>query len=576
MSFIKNSKIGTKLNGLITISIVACITLSTIGFFCLAESKNASTNMYENNLLSIQHIGSVEANIFHVNMNLMEMMISKDEKRIKELLAEINDARKENDKLLKQFESKINSNKELKLYKDFYGLFDELRIQIKKIQDINLSNNEDLFTYYLKEIEPNIKKAIESIQELIRYNKNNAEQLQKSNISSIKNTMTLFISISVIVIIIVTFIGYFIKRAIKQPIILLQQDMEKVSEGNLTIRTSYESNNELGHIVHSFNNMLDNLQQLIGNVKSTANEVISSTEGMLKNTKKASYLSNEVVQNISEVNTKIEGQFISIQENSSSLKEIATGVQTIAESSKMVTEMSVETTEHVNSGSEEIKQSILQMNSVHAVVEETSIVIDTLVTRTQQIDKALDAITNIADQTNLLALNAAIEAARAGENGKGFAVVAEEVRDLAEKSKEFANEINHLIKNILHDTKATVDVMQRGKQKAIEGKEAAQKANHVFFSVVKDIDKISSQMQEVCVATEEMSAGTDEVNISLSTVSKTAAQVANGTSHAAQSIQEQAISIEDIAKQSNKVKGKVEELVQLVSQFTIEGHGKKD
>lgn len=62
----------------------------------------------------------------------------------------------------------------------------------------------------------------------------------------------------------------------------------------------------------------------------------------------------------------------------------------------------------------------------------------------------------------------------------------------------------------------------------------------------------------------------------MSTVSKTAAQVANGTSHAAQSIQEQAISIEDIANQSNKVKGKVEELVQLVSQFTIEGHGKKD
>ncbi len=572
----KNCKIGTKLNGLITISIVACLILSTLGFFCLAESKNASTNMYENNLLSIQHIGAIEANIFHVNMNLMEMMISKDEKRIKELLAEINEARKENDKLLKQFESKISSNKELKLYKDFYELFDELRIQIKKIQDINISNNEDLYTYYLKEIEPNIKKTIESIQELIMYNNNNAEQLQKSNISSLKSKMTMFVSISVIAIIAVTFIGYFIKRAIKQPIILLQQDMEKVSAGNLTIRTSYESNNELGRIVHSFNNMLDNLQQLIVNVKSTTNEVISSTEDMLQNTKKASYISNEVVQNISEVNTKIEGQFISIQENSSSLKEIATGVQTIAESSTMVTEMSVKTTKHVNAGSEEIKQSILQMNSVHAVVEETSIVIDRLVTRTQQIDKALDAITNIAEQTNLLALNAAIEAARAGENGKGFAVVAEEVRDLAEKSKDFANEINNLIKNIQQDTKATVDVMQRGKQKAIEGKEAAHKANQVFFSVVGDIDEISSQMQEVCVATEEMSAGTEEVNISLSTVSETAAQVANVTSHAAQSIQEQAISIQEIANQSNKVKGKVEELVHLVSQFTIEGHEKRN
>ncbi|EEM92935.1 Methyl-accepting chemotaxis protein [Bacillus thuringiensis IBL 200] len=88
--------------------------------------------MYEHNLLSIQHIGAVEANIFHVNMNLMEMMISQDEKRSKELLAEINGARKENDKLLKQLESKINSNQELKLYKDFYGSFDELRMQIKK------------------------------------------------------------------------------------------------------------------------------------------------------------------------------------------------------------------------------------------------------------------------------------------------------------------------------------------------------------------------------------------------------------------------------------------------------------
>ncbi|MEB8675602.1 HAMP domain-containing methyl-accepting chemotaxis protein [Bacillus cereus] len=576
MSFVKNSKIGTKLNGLITISIVACIFLSTLGLYCLVKSNNASTNMYENNLLSIQHIGAVEANIFHGNMNLMEMMVSKDEKRVIELMAEVNEARKENDKLLKQFESKISSNEELELYKIFCGLLDELRIQIKKIQEINLLNNEDLYTHYLSEIEPKMEKTIESIQELIIYNNNHAEQLRKSNTDSIKNTMKMFVSISAIAIIIVIFIGYFIKRAIRQPIILLQQDMEKVSEGNLTIRTSYESNNELGSIVHSFNNMLDNLQQLIVNVKSTTNEVIFSTEDMLQNTKKASSISYDVVQNISEVNTKIRGQFISIQENSSALNEIATGVQTIAESSTIVNEMSVKTTEHVNSGSEEIKQSILQMNDVHAVVEETSIVIDKLVTRTQQIDKALDAITNIAEQTNLLALNAAIEAARAGENGKGFAVVAEEVRDLAKKSKEFANEINHLINNIQQDTKATVDVMQRGKQKAIEGKEAAQKANHVFFSVVKDIDEISSQMQEVCAATEEMSAGTEEVNISLSTVSKTAAEVASGTNHAAQSIQEQAVSIEEIANQSNKVKGKVEELSHLVSQFIIEGQEMKN
>ena len=132
------------------------------------------------------------------------------------------------------------------------------------------------------------------------------------------------------------------------------------------------------------------------------------------------------------------------------MEEITTGVQTVAESSAVVAEVAVTTTERINIGSEVINHSILQMNSVHDVVEETSKVINKLVTRTQQIDTALAAITNIAEQTNLLALNAAIEAARAGENGKGFAVVAE-VRDLAEQSKESAKEVNHLIK--IHSTR---------------------------------------------------------------------------------------------------------------------------
>lgn len=277
--------------------------------------------------------------------------------------------------------------------------------------------------------------------------------------------MIMFVGLSILAIIIVILIGYLIKLTIRQPLLLLQNDMKKVAAGDLTIRTSYKANNELGNIVQSFNSMLNNLQQLIASVKSTTQEVISSTEGVLQDTMRASNISNEVVQTISEVKVKIAGQVTSIQESSSSMDEITIGVQTVAESSAVVAEVAVTTTEQIHIGSEVIKHSILQMNSVHDVVEETSKVIDRLVTRTQQIDTALNAITNIAEQTNLLALNAAIEAARAGENGKGFAVVAAEVRDLAEKSKESANEINHLVKSIQQDTQDTVHVMQKRRTK---------------------------------------------------------------------------------------------------------------
>lgn len=569
MELLRNSKVGTKLNILITISSIACIVLSLIGFWGLERGKSTSSNMYEDNLLPIEWIGIVESNFYHVNMNFMEIMVSKDEKRMNELIREMDGIRQENDHLLKQFEAKVISTKEKELYNTFYETFNELRTQMKKAQELGKSNNEEAYAYYLKEIEPNMQKSIKSIRELILYNSNNAELLQKENNNSAQNTMIMFISISLLAILIIILIGYIIKLTIRKPLVLLQNDMEKVAAGDLTTRTPYKANNELGHIVQSFNSMLDNLQQLIANVKMTTQEVISTTEGVLQDTNRASSISNEVVQTVLEVKTKIEGQVTSIQESSSSMEEITTGVQTVAESSAVVAEVAVTTTERINIGSEVINHSILQMNSVHDVVEETSKVINKLVTRTQQIDTALAAITNIAEQTNLLALNAAIEAARAGENGKGFAVVAAEVRDLAEQSKESAKEVNHLIKSIQKDTQDTVNVMQKGQQKAVEGKEAAYKANQTFLSIMRDIDKITSQIQEASAATEEMSAGTEEVNASLSLVSETATDVKKETLQTVNSIQSQAVSIEQISIQSNKMKEKVEELTELVSKFNI-------
>lgn len=196
--------------------------------------------------------------------------------------------------------------------------------------------------------------------------------------------------------------------------------------------------------------------------------------------------------------------------------------------------------------------------------------IERLVTRTQHIDKALDAIINIAEPTNLLALNATIEAAHAGENGKGFAVVAAEVIKLAKQSKQLASEINDLFKSIQQDTQDTVLVMKKGKNEAEQGKITAYKAEQAFSTIMQDINTITYQIQEVSATTEEISAEAEEISASLSVASETSTHVAEDTLQTVQVIQTQTLSITEIANQSIQMKKKVEELEMLISKFIID------
>src|SRR5690606_11856508 len=117
--------------------------------------------------------------------------------------------------------------------------------------------------------------------------------------------------------------------------------------------------------------------------------------------------------------------------------------------------------------------------------------------RSKEIEQIVTVITQIADQTNLLALNAAIEAARAGEHGRGFAVVADEVRKLAEQTKESSEHIQQLIDRILHETEEAVVSIDETVEQSNKGIAAIQSVNQMFDEIQKSIMEVTGQVQEV-------------------------------------------------------------------------------
>ncbi|HDX9589612.1 TPA: methyl-accepting chemotaxis protein [Bacillus pseudomycoides] len=395
-------------------------------------------------------------------------------------------------------------------------------------------------------------------------------------IKQVKDSSSLVKSIVLISLILCTIIGiilaWWFSGKLVKPIQKIDTRLKELAsqDGDLTARLDVKSNDEIGAIAASFNQMLENLQYIIGQVQRTSLNVRNASDNILKETNISMAATTSIQTTMSGLKHNIQSQVSSIEESSTAMDDMAVSVQRIAQSASAVAELTVTTSDRATEGSQVIEKSITQMTTIHDAVNATSQVVERLITHTKHIDTAVQSISNIAEQTNLLALNASIEAARAGEQGKGFAVVADEVRKLAEQSKTTATGINQLLHHIQDDTKNANSMMEQGQIEAVQGITVIREAGSSFATIVEQINEVSSQMQEVSATAEEMAASAEEMNASLNNIASISGEVAAETTQTASSAGEQVHIMKDMSVKSEEMKHVVEELDTLVSRFKTE------
>ncbi len=301
----------------------------------------------------------------------------------------------------------------------------------------------------------------------------------------------------------------------KNEITHLLNVINRASDGDFTIQAEV-SDGLLGYFADSFNMMLVELGKLFLDVKTAADQMTNFARDILKNTK--------IFSESTELQSQqIEKMFTATKDMASQLDIAFNKAQSAQNSIFLAGDIA-------KKGSNAINDSLEQTHRLKITIQDAIRNVMSLSEYSKEIQDILEVSKDFTAQTNLLALNATIEASRGGETGKGFAYVADEIRDLAEKSKKAAKDIQKLLENIQKGTEKTISAIEVGANEAYQGAEMVEKAGNSFGHIVDTINQTSEMIGEMVNAFEVQAQKSNEIVKAMAYLANIAQNAAKGVS----------------------------------------------
>lgn len=539
---LKNVKILTLIILMFIIVILSTFTIGYLGYKNMTMLDTSLLKMYNTQLIPVSQISNMKENLALIQVNSAQAILKYNsiyDTSINDgnfMVKSIIDEYKKSKKLDSTEKTSITEiETQLDDYMKEWGILKKYLTNGKTPSDDdskNFSQTGSTLSAYL--------------DNLSDYSVQQAKALQQNTEAVYKKSVKTFWIIGITVLVIISAIAICLIMILNNFKNKLMANLSEISNGDLSVVFETDSSNEFGIIEKKFNKTLKKISTMLLSIKNNFSAINSHSENLSAISEDMSSSSSQVASTISQVAQGSQKQSDELSSITKIMDNFGINIEKIVNSIKDLSSdnSNIQKVAKVSSG--DLEALSVSVNEINHSFGETKKEINDLVSSMGKINEITLLIDSIADQTNLLALNAAIEAARAGEAGKGFSVVAEEIRKLAEQSKDASTNITNLVASIQSNSSQTIKTTDEVSNKLTNQIEVIKtsldafkniinlinmnlpKVGHVYDSVLqikneKDsiIEKVnhtssvaesaSASAAEIAASSEQMSASSEEV-----------------------------------------------------------------
>ncbi|WMJ79375.1 methyl-accepting chemotaxis protein [Clostridium sp. MB40-C1] len=567
------ASVKTKLISLVVFFILLIAGESIYSSSVLKNVNQHSTTIAYKVLPALKYSQLVNTLTSDFRISQYEHIISSSKEEMgnnEKIMEELNNEIQES---LNNYKNTINGGEDEKLYNEVTSSWEQYLILNKKV--IGLSNQmktQEAMAIMKGEGKNYFDKVSEDLEKLVSFNEKASKQLSDEGDSAYNVTKKIFVALSLIIIIISSFIAFIIIKSILSPINLLKGELETLatSGGDLTKRIEVNSKDEFKELANAFNQFISNLREIILEVNNKTRITTENVESIAKNMEELNGEIEDVHATTEQLSAGMQETAASTEEMNATAFEINQAVELIAQKAEEGVSSSLE----VNNRAIALREKALNAeNDTSTIYDSTKEKLEQAIEDCKVVENInifSETILNISSQTNLLALNAAIEASRAGEAGKGFSVVAEEIRKLAEQSNLTVNEIKKVTAVVL----SAVENLSNGALEVLDfinNKVLKDYSNMVKIGddYKKDAEVFNRLMDDFNNTSNEVKYAINSLTTAIEEITTSTTEGANNTTSIAQSTMIVTDKSGDIIKQTEDSKENAEGLIQVISKFTV-------